>query len=51
VAFYEGEQGVERMVRTEHSNGFVVHYEGEGGAERRVRMVHAEGECIALYGA
>ena len=38
VFCYEGEKGVERMVRHEQEWGAVEHYEGERDAERLVRV-------------
>jgi len=44
VRYCEGDNGVERKVRTEFPNGTVKYYEGERGAERCVRMELADGK-------
>jgi len=40
---YEGEKGVERVVRVEFPSGNVQHFEGGRGVERKVRSVRASG--------
>ena len=50
VHFYEGERGVERLVRMELADdGGVEHYEGESGAERLSRAEFANGEEVQYY--
>ena len=50
VFCYEGEKGVERMVRHEQEWGAVEHYEGERDAERLVRVGLPFGASISFRG-
>ena len=50
VFCYEGEKGVERMVRHEQEWGAVEHYEGERDAERLVRVGLPFGISMSFHG-